>query len=54
MAICALEVCTAALIIWIDVPAAASLVRYQRSSIGGGHPLCERGIFEDGLESILN
>jgi hypothetical protein len=53
MPICTFKVCTAILVIWINVPAAASFVRYQRSSIRGRHPLHERSIFEDGLKSVL-
>jgi len=54
MPICALKVCTAILIVWINVPAAASFVRYYGSSICVRHALYKRSIFEDGLESVSN
>jgi hypothetical protein len=54
MAIGAFEVCTPIFMFRIDIPATASFVCYEGSSIGGGYLLDERSIFEDGLEPIVD
>jgi hypothetical protein len=54
MAIGALEVCTATLILRIDVPAPAPFVCYQWPAVRGCNALRKGCILLDGMEAISN
>jgi hypothetical protein len=54
MSICAFEICTPNLVFWINIPASASFICYQRPPVRVCGPLCESCILLNGLETIPN
>ena len=54
MPICALKICTSILDLWLNVPASAAFVCYQRSAVCVCNSLREGRVFLDGCKAIVD